>query len=267
MILAGALGACKEEKTEVVKLEVAGDSVPTMTTHDVTTLISDSGQIRYRITTDVWYVYDEAQIPVWRFPHGLYLEKFDKDFGIEATIQCDSATYLSQRGLWRLDGNVNILNTIGEKFLTQQVFWDQQLNKVYSDSFIHIERVDRTIEGYGFESNDRMTRYRITNPTGIFPASEFNPGREGSVAPTDTSAAHIGGAQQAPTAPAPTAPASAAKPNAASAAKPASAEAKKPAGSQSKSAAKPTQRKGTAEPPLIPLRKPGKPELPAMPKK
>jgi LPS export ABC transporter protein LptC len=253
MILAGALGACKEEKTEVVKLDFAGDSVPTMTTHNVTTLISDSGQIRYRITTDVWYVYDEAQIPVWRFPHGLYLEKFDKDFGIEATIQCDSATYLSQRGLWRLDGNVNILNTIGEKFLTQQVYWDQQLNKVYSDSFIHIERIDRTIEGYGFESNDRMTRYRITNPTGIFPASEFNPGRESSVAPTDTAAAHIGGAQQAPTAPAPAAPAPTAK---------------QPTPSQStKSAPRPTQRKGALEPPLIPISKPEKPSLPAMPKK
>lgn len=178
MILAGAMGACKDEKTEVVSLDVVGDSVPTMTTRAVTSLISDSGQIRYRITTDNWLVYDEAQIPVWRFPDGLYLEKFDRDFAIEATVQCDSATYFSQRGLWRLDGNVNILNTVGEKFLSQQVFWDQRLNKVYSDSFIHIERADRTIEGYGFESNDRMTRYRITNPTGIFPASDFNPGRE-----------------------------------------------------------------------------------------
>ncbi|WP_289742853.1 LPS export ABC transporter periplasmic protein LptC [Muribaculum intestinale] len=182
MILAGAAGACKDEKTEVVSLNVVGDSVPTMTTHTVTTLISDSGQIRYRVTTDNWLVYDEAQVPMWRFPDGLYLEKFDKDFGIEATVQCDSATYFSQRGLWRLDGNVNILNTVGEKFLSQQVFWDQRLNKVYSDSFIHIERADRTIEGYGFESNDKMTNYRITNPTGIFPASDFNPGKESGAA-------------------------------------------------------------------------------------
>ncbi len=77
MILAGAAGACKDEKTEVVSLNVVGDSVPTMTTHTVTTLISDSGQIRYRVTTDNWLVYDEAQVPMWRFPDGLYLEKFE----------------------------------------------------------------------------------------------------------------------------------------------------------------------------------------------
>ena len=189
MLLAGAMGACKDEKTEVVKLDVDGDSVPTMTTHQVTTLISDSGQIRYRVTTSNWLVYDEAEVPKWRFPDGLYLEKFDLDFGIEATVQCDSAVYFSQRGLWRLDGNVNILNTIGEKFLTQQVFWDQRLNKVYSDSFIHIERADRTIEGIGFESNDKMTRYSITNPTGIFPASDFNPGREDSSEASEASEA------------------------------------------------------------------------------
>ncbi len=171
-----------------------------MTTHTVTTLISDSGQIRYRVTTDNWLVYDEAQVPMWRFPDGLYLEKFDKDFGIEATVQCDSATYFSQRGLWRLDGNVNILNTVGEKFLSQQVFWDQRLNKVYSDSFIHIERADRTIEGYGFESNDKMTNYRITNPTGIFPASDFNPGKESGAAdaPSADSVAEAKGPDRLP---------------------------------------------------------------------
>ncbi len=200
MILAGAAGACKDEKTEVVSLNVVVDSVPTMTTHTVTTLISDSGQIRYRVTTDNWLVYDEAQVPMWRFPDGLYLEKFDKDFGIEATVQCDSATYFSQRGLWRLDGNVNILNTVGEKFLSQQVFWDQRLNKVYSDSFIHIERADRTIEGYGFESNDKMTNYRITNPTGIFPASDFNPGKESGAAdaPSADSVAEAKGPDRLP---------------------------------------------------------------------
>ena len=46
--------ACSEEKTEVVHREVDGNIVPTMLTHDVVTLISDSGITRYRITTPVF---------------------------------------------------------------------------------------------------------------------------------------------------------------------------------------------------------------------
>lgn len=86
---------------------------------------------------------------------------------------CDSATYFKNKSLWRLDGNVNILNTRGEKFLTQQLFWSQRDRNVYSDSFIHIERNDRVIEGYGFTSNERMTTYTIHKPSGIFPVSDF----------------------------------------------------------------------------------------------
>lgn len=167
-------GACKDKaKTETVHRDTDANLVPTMLTRDVSTLISDSGITRYRITSSLWLVFDEAKVPVWRFPEGLLLEKFDSVYRTEATVVCDSATYFKNTQVWRLDGNVNILNTAGEKFLTQQLFWDQRMNKMYSDSFIHIERADRTIEGMGFESNDRMTRYSISNPTGIFPASDF----------------------------------------------------------------------------------------------
>ena len=164
---------CSNDKTEVVHRNTDMETAPTMMTRDVVTMISDSGITRYRITTDLWLVYDEATEPLWRFPEGLFMEKFDDKFATDATSLCDSATYFKNKQLWRLDGNVNILNTLGEKFLTQQLYWDQRQNKVYSDSFIHIERADRTIEGVGFESNDRMTRYNIMNPTGIFPASQF----------------------------------------------------------------------------------------------
>jgi hypothetical protein len=64
-------------------------------------------------------------------------------------------------------------NVAGDKFLTQQLYWDQTRRKLYSDSFIHIERSDRIIEGYGFESNDALTEYTIRKPSGIFPTGDF----------------------------------------------------------------------------------------------
>ena len=71
--------------------------------------------------------------------------------------------------LWRFDGNVRMRNVEGDRFVTEQIFWDQQKGKVYSDSFIHIERIDRTIEGVGFESNEQMTEYVIREVQGILP--------------------------------------------------------------------------------------------------
>lgn len=170
-----AASGCKEDKPLQTTDEDLRD-FPTMTTYDVQTLISDSGVVRYKIDTPVWYVYDEARDPYWKFPQGLDMEKFNDLFQRDATVHADSAIYLKNKQLWRLDGNVSISNMQGEKFLTEQLFWDQRQHKLYSDSFIHIERSDRVLEGYGFDSDERLTRYTIRRVSGIFPASEFQRG-------------------------------------------------------------------------------------------
>lgn len=169
--------------------DVDAAALPTMTTRDVETLISDSGVVRYRIVTPLWYVYDDTREPSWKFPEGLELEKFNNLFQRDATVRADSATYFKNQQLWRLDGGVDITNVQGDKFLTEQLFWDQRQHKLYSDSFIHIERTDRVLEGYGFESDEQMTRYTIRRVSGIFPAAAFEKkeGQEGGrKQPTDT---------------------------------------------------------------------------------
>lgn len=170
---------CKED-TPVSTSDIDASHTPTMLTRNVETLISDSGVTRFRIVTPIWYVYDEADEPYWRFPEGLKLDKYDMFFRKEASVESDSATYLKNKQIWRLDGHVNITNVMNEKFLTNQLFWDQRLHKLYSDSFIHIERPDKVLEGYGFDSNEQLTRYSIRNVSGIFPANSFQPGSGGN---------------------------------------------------------------------------------------
>lgn len=171
---AAAIGfcGCGEENHSYVANIVDGDHTPTMRTFDVNTFISDSGYTRYYITSAVWNMYEDAKEPFWTFPDTLYLEQYDRDMSVNATMRCDSATYWSAKRLWRLDGDVIMVNTAGDSFLTQQVFWDQAKREVRSDSFIHIVRSDRIIEGYGFTSNEPMTAYTVNKPTGIFPVSE-----------------------------------------------------------------------------------------------
>ena len=168
-LLTALLPACKEVKRDVVATPANRDSVVSMKTRDVMTLISDSGMTRYRITAKLWLVYDEACRPNWKFPYGLFLEKFDDNFKVEATIRCDSAFYFKNDKLWRLDGNVVIRNTKKELIETEQIYWDQTFHEVRSDSFVHIERADRILEGYGFKSDENLHNYLIKKPSGIFP--------------------------------------------------------------------------------------------------
>ena len=80
--------------------------------------------------------------------------------------------YDTQKQLWQLDGNVRIQNVKKELILTNQLFWDQRWQEVRSDSFVHIERIDRVVEGYGFKSNQDLTRYSINLVMAILPIDE-----------------------------------------------------------------------------------------------
>ena len=170
--LVSVLPGCKDDGKLGVASRIDPKKMPTMSTVDVSTLISDSGITQYKIVSPLWNVYDEVDTPYWNFPKGIYLQKYDRKFNVIASVAADSAKYFRMLNLWKLDGNVELKKEPGELFLTQQLFWDQRRNRLYSDSFIHIETPDRMLEGLGFESNDRLTKYTIRRPTGIFPVDE-----------------------------------------------------------------------------------------------
>ena len=162
------LYCCKSPVAEQPEEDVEKELRPTLHSEDVKTLISDSGVTKYRITAKVWEVFDKTVSPYWYFPEKIYVEKFDSLYNTEASIESDTAYFFSNEKLWRLVGNVEVHNQKDEKFFTEELFWDQKKQKIYSDKFIHIERPERIIEGYGFISDEAMNDYQIINVSGIF---------------------------------------------------------------------------------------------------
>lgn len=158
--------ACSEQNKETIKSFKDVRLVPTLRTTQVSTLISDSGITRYKLIAGEWLIFERVTEPYWKFPRGIYIEKFDSVFHVEASIKADTAYFFESRKLWRLRKNVKIKNFQGERFGTQELYWDQNLQKIYSDSLIKIEQTDRTIMGIGFESNEAMTHYIIHKPGG-----------------------------------------------------------------------------------------------------
>jgi len=169
VILMFLSAACNSEKKEFLPSFKKRADVPAMYTDSVTTLISDSGRIRYRIKTEVWKIYDKAADPYWFFPKKVYLERFNDSLKTESLLQCDTARYFSNRKIWELKKNVRMVSLKGEDFQTQLLYWDQRQQRIYSDSFIRIEQKDKIITGYGFESNESMTKYKILKVEAIFP--------------------------------------------------------------------------------------------------
>ena len=159
MVMLLLFSSCSGKKKELGDAITERDSMAVMDTRGVTTLVSDSGVTRYRINTEEWLVFDRKNPPYWAFEKGVYLEKFDSIFQVEASIKADTAYFFNKEELWKLMGNVHIQNLKGEQFDTELLYWDQRTQRIYSDEFIRIEQPDRIITGHGFESNQQMTVY------------------------------------------------------------------------------------------------------------
>jgi len=155
--------ACSNTE-DLIDINYDPETTPSMNTDSVTMLVSDSGITRYKIVTDNWQIFDKAAEPYWYFPEGIYIEQFDSIFQVEAKILADTAWRYTEKNLWRVKGNVDIRNRKGEMFLSDELFWNQQSHKIYSDKYIEIIRGETELKGYGFESNQEMTEYRIFRP-------------------------------------------------------------------------------------------------------
>ena len=162
------LFSCSNDKKNVKASIEEPDSIAYLSTYGVTTLISDSGRISYKIEAEEWHIYEKRRPKHWAFEKGAYLEKYDDSLNIEATIKSDTAYFFSDMKLWKLIGNVDIKNQKNERFFTDLLFWDQEPGEIYSDKFIKIEQEDQVTTGIGFRSNQELTNWQILSTEGIY---------------------------------------------------------------------------------------------------
>ena len=162
------VAACQEQVEHTAPAVYARDSVSMMTSYGVNTLISDSGVMKYRIVTERWEVNTNKNPSRWIFEKGILLEQFDEKFHINSYIQCDTAFYYDQQKIWKLYGRVRILTKDGLRFSSEQLTWDQNKHELSSNVYSKLVTPERTLEGTYFWSDEKMTRYFVSNSKGSF---------------------------------------------------------------------------------------------------
>lgn len=170
------LAACQDQVEHTAPAIYAKDSVAMMTSYGVNTLISDSGVIKYRIVTERWEVNTNRNPSRWIFDKGMLLEQFDEKFHINSYIQCDTAYYFDQQRVWKLYGRVRILTKDGLRFTSEQLTWDENKHELSSNVFSKLVTPERTLQGSHFWSDEKMTRYFVSNTKGSFVKEDFGGG-------------------------------------------------------------------------------------------
>lgn len=148
-----------------------GDSLPMMHSTGISSLISDSGVVRYKLVAEDWDIY--APSNTWKFYKGLFLERFDDNMHIDLYAEADTAFFYEQR-LWELRGRVSVRNLQGTLFQTEELYYDTQRREFWNHCYMQITTPDSRLEGTEFHSNEQMTNYTILNSAGYQPAGDLD---------------------------------------------------------------------------------------------
>ena len=189
------VGACGQEQGHTAPAIRPQDSVATMVSYGVNTLISDSGVIKYRIVAERWEMNPNRNPSRWIFDKGLFLEQFDLTLHVQSYIQCDTAYYYDVDKLWELHGRVRILSKNGLRFRSEELFWDERKHELYSDKYSHIITPERELQGNRFRSDEKMTKYFVTNTKGSFDKGDVDKSPRDKMTKTQTDSAMQHGRQ------------------------------------------------------------------------
>lgn len=172
-VLAYMLTGCNQVKQHIAPAVYDSDSLPFLTAHGISNLISDSGRISYRIIAEEWNIYT-TEPQEWTFPKGLFLEKFDPSLKELWHLQADTA-YCHDNRVWELRGRVLMRNSAGTLFRSEELFWDMTEHQIWSTLFMRINTDDEELVGYEFRSDEQMTRYSLINSAGYTPFKDDEP--------------------------------------------------------------------------------------------
>lgn len=185
------VAACGGQEEHLAPAVVERDSVSVMRSYGVNTLISDSGVIKYRLVSERWEVNDVMTPSRWIFEKGLFFEQFDEHFNVQAYIQCDTAYYYDKKRLWELRGRVHILNGDGLTFDSEQLYWDEAEREFYSFAHSRLVTPERTLEGRYFRSDDKITRYYVSDTSGSFERGDLSGESDTTAVAADSTALNV----------------------------------------------------------------------------
>lgn len=167
------LFSCSNNPKEVQEITKV-DDFPMEVQEDLELTYSDSANIRLRLLAPLAEFYPQLEVPKRKFPKGIDVRFFDSFGQVDSRLSANYAEEQIHENLWIAKGNVVVVNKKGEQLNTEELFWDQTEEKIYSDKFVKITTDKEIIHGEGFEADQNFENYVINKVTGTIAIDDEN---------------------------------------------------------------------------------------------
>ena len=158
------LFSCQNTIEEVKEI---GDfkEVPAKESFEVTYLRSQHGKVMNRLYAPIVQQFKDKRTVM---PLGFKLDFLDSNLNTSAYLQAKYGEMISEKQIMIARDSVILVNSKKEELYTEELTWQQDSAKIYTDKYVKIKRQDVVIHGKGFESNEDFTQYVIKKITGQY---------------------------------------------------------------------------------------------------
>ncbi|MBS1587948.1 MAG: LPS export ABC transporter periplasmic protein LptC [Bacteroidetes bacterium] len=160
------IAACHNDPKEIASLTEARTAYQLDKADDVTLIYSEHGHVKAKVFAKQYISNDAAKPPYMDMKNGIKAEVYDDSMHVESTLTANYARYYVKQGNFLIRDNIVVVNKKGETLNTEELVWNQQVQKFYTEKFVKISTPTLVMYGDGLEANQDFTWYRITNQKG-----------------------------------------------------------------------------------------------------
>jgi LPS export ABC transporter protein LptC len=174
-IILASFASCKND-IETINALNNEIKLPDQSAFNIEITYTDSGRIQGKIYAPEVNKYDRGEEPYAEFPKGMKVILYDSLERPYAYIKANYAIYYEKKDLWEARNQVVAENQLNHnKLETEQMFWDRQEGKIYSEKFTRLTNSDGISYGEGgFESRQDMSKWRLKGSSGTLNVTNEN---------------------------------------------------------------------------------------------
>lgn len=162
------LFSCESADLEKIKALSNKEELPDVIVENLKAIYSLNGNTQVKLLTPKAFKYTSETKQYTLFPDGLNLMFYDNNYNLHSSLTANYGIYYEKKRFAKATDNVILTNVNGSVLRTEELFIDENEEKIYSVVPVNIKDKDGfEITGEeGFESNLDFTVYRFTDVSG-----------------------------------------------------------------------------------------------------
>ncbi len=155
---------CEEKTLPSVISTIDSRTLPQQESWNSTIVVSDSGRISAIIVAG--YIRVSELSRQTQMSQGVKVRFFNREGKQTSILTSEEGSVDEATNNLEARKNVVVVSSDSSHMTTEQLFWDNQRQLIYTPEYVQIKTVKEKMNGHGFESDQSLKHYRVFRVTG-----------------------------------------------------------------------------------------------------